>query len=277
MAVARPCAERSRAVRSRLRFIQALSGVAIVGVSIVSSAAAAASPDSWCAADLGGSWNGQDGVCSAPVRSERNATVGISASSPPELQADPTAGPVINAYLKSLVDGWRNTARQAARDGTYTVDYRLYSYRGMKSVVFHEFWQTLGMTPNDAYRTFTFDLARGEQLTLANLFKPGVDPVAALPSLVRPYLTAALDQASPQHDPGSYPFTTERWEPQPDGSGYSGSYRAFAISDDELILYMPDAPMAHENPFPRDRFVWSMDGGAVVVRVPLAALAPGLR
>lgn len=55
--------------------------------------------------------------------------------------------------------------------------------------------------------------------------------------------------------------------------GILGQYRAFAVTPDELILYLPDVPMTHETPWPRDRFVWSMDGGTVIVRVPLSALS----
>jgi len=35
--------------------------------------------------------------------------------------------------------------------------------------------------------------------------------------------------------------------------------------------------MPRENPSPRDRFVWSMDGGTVTIQVPLTALAGSLR
>jgi len=49
------------------------------------------------------------------------------------------------------------------------------------------------------------------------------------------------------------------------------------LTADELILYLPDAPIVHENPTPRDRLVWSMDGGAVTVRIPLSALGSALR
>ena len=49
------------------------------------------------------------------------------------------------------------------------------------------------------------------------------------------------------------------------------------MSTSELILRLPDAPVAHEYPIPRDRFVWSIDGDIVTVRVPLAALAASLR
>jgi len=260
----------------RTRGVRGLCGVCAVAViAIASTATAEASVETWCADELGGAWNGQN--CSTSVLSPRNATMSISANVPPDLQENPTAGPVVRGYVKNLVDGWRNTGANMVRDSTYSVDYQMYSHGSVKSVVFHEFWQTIGAPPNDAYRTFTFDVARGRRLELADLFNPGVDPLTALPPLVRPYLSASLDAAAPPHDPGTYPFTPQEWEPMPDGSGFSGDYRAFAISDSELILYMPGAPMSHENPFPRDRFVWSMDGGTVVVHVPLAALASILR
>lgn len=92
-----------------------------------------------------------------------------------------------------------------------------------------------------------------------------------------PYLLPALDAAQPPYDPGTYPFTPDNFQPQHDGSGYSGGCRAFAMTADALVLYLPDTPMTHETPWPADRFVWSMDGGTVQVRVPLAALAGILR
>jgi hypothetical protein len=75
----------------------------------------------------------------------------------------------------------------------------------------------------------------------------------------------------------TYPFTIDKFEPQRDGPGYTENYRAFALTADELVLYLPGAPMAHENPWPQDRLVWSMDGGAVEVRIPLSALSAILR
>lgn len=201
----------------------------------------------------------------------------ITVQLPDHLITNPAAEQTITTYLRPLVDGWRRTGATMVRDSDYHVDNQQFTHNGLTSVVFHEFWQTFGSPPNDAYRTFTFDLAQNRQLKLADLFRPGVDPLIALPPLVRPYLTPALDQAAPPHDPGTHPFTTDKFEPQPDGSGYAANYRAFALTADELILYLPDAPIDHERPFPRDRFVWSMDGGAVIVHVPLTALTPILR
>ncbi|MET0703181.1 MAG: RsiV family protein [Mycobacterium sp.] len=256
-----------------IRYARALSGLALVA-SVVIAPAATAAPDASCTAILGGDWADENGTCSTTVGSVRAATMNMSAQLPRELLDHPTAGQVLKSYLGPLTEGWRKTGESMVRDSDYRVDYQSFSHDALTSIVFHEFWQAIGTTPNDAYRTFTFDLAEGRQLQLDDLVKPGVDPLIALPPLVRPYLSLALNQARPPHDPGTYPFTPQEWEPQPDGSGYSGNYRSFAITPDELILYMPDVPMAHEDPWPRDRFVWSMDGGTVIVRVPLSALEP---
>ena len=83
--------------------------------------------------------------------------------------------------------------------------------------------------------------------------------------------------AQPPHAPETYPFTAQEWQPGPDGPGYSGDYRGFGLAQDALVLYMPDEPLQRENPSPQDRLVWSMDGGTVILRIPLAALAGALR
>jgi hypothetical protein len=233
---------------------------------------AVAAPDDMCTTALGGEWTRGDEVCRGALTSERSATMNVSVRLPDDLLTNPTAGPVIGPYLSDLVGSWRQTGKSMPRDSEYSVDYQRLSRGSLISMVFDERWQTVGAPPNRAYRTFTFDLANGRQLQLADLFRQGVDLPTELPPLVRPFLIPALDQAPPAHDPGTYPFTAQEWEPQADGSGYSGNYRAFALTDSELILYLPDAPMKHETPWPRDRFVWSMDGGTVTVRVPLTAL-----
>jgi hypothetical protein len=236
-----------------------------------------AAADTSCGAVLGGNWDEHDGACVTQLTSQRQAIMTMTIGYPRELIDDPTAGPPLRAYLRNRVDDWRTTGATMVRANEASVDSTVYSHGPVRSVVFHEYWWTVGNLQNNAFHTYTFDLGSGRRLQLADLVTPGVDPLAALPALVRPFLTPVLDSAQPPHDPGTYPFTPEKFEPQPDGSGYSGNYRAFALSGDELILYLPDAQMAHENPWPQDRFVWSMDGGTVEVHVPLSALTTILR
>lgn len=60
---------------------------------------------------------------------------------------------------------------------------------------------------------------------------------------------------------------------------YSGGYKAWALTPDELILYMPDYPVGRDSPvdFTPGRMQWSMDGGTVQAHIPLSALAPVLQ
>jgi hypothetical protein len=235
--------------------------------------ASPATADTSCGAVLGGAWDDHDGSCATQLTSQRQAIMTMTVGYPRELVDDPTAGPALRDYLRNRVDSWRTTAVTMVRANEASVDSKTYSHGPVTSVVFHEYWWSVGNMQNNAYHTYSFDLESGRRLQLADL----VTSLTALSPLVRPYLDPVLDAAQPPHDPGTYPFTPDKFEPQPDGSGYSSNYQAFAVTGDELVLYMPDAPMQHENPWPQDRFVWSMDGGTVEVHVPLSALTSVLR
>jgi hypothetical protein len=97
-----------------------------------------------------------------------------------------------------------------------------------------------------------------------------------IPPLAQPFIETALNQAPPPHDPGSYPFVVDRWTPD---KVYSGAYKAWALTPDELILYMPDYPVGHDEPinFSPGLPQWYMDGGTVQAHIPLSALGSVLR
>ncbi|MGB3483251.1 MAG: mannan-binding protein [Mycobacterium sp.] len=257
--------------------IRAAAALALAGLAITASAVsegATAHASNPCTDALGGGWNYSDGVCTSAVTSIREAILTLSVALPPDVAADP----VVRDYLRSRTDSWRTTGASIIRASDFSIDIQSSSHGPLRSIVVHEVQHTVGdYASNNSYQTFTFDLATKSRLQLANLFKPGVDPLTAIPPLARPYLIDALDRAQPPHDPGTYPFTPDKFEPQPDGSGYADNYRAFAVTDTDLVLYLPGWPMRHENPFPQDRLQWSMDGGTVVERVPLAVLSPIMR
>jgi hypothetical protein len=143
------------------------------------------------------------------------------------------------------------------------------------SVAFHEDYHADGPAFNNAYRTFTFDMTGGRRLQLADITKPGLDPLTAIPPLAEPSIQDALDHAAWQHNPGTYPFTLDRWTPD---KVFSGGYKAWALTPDELILYMPDYPVGHDSPIQYGQSEqWSMDGGAVEPHIPLSALSSVLR
>lgn len=248
---------------------------ALVVAPLVAAPRAGGTVDQFCA-ELQADWDGQH--CATVVTSPRQAERVISIDLPAALLDDPTAGPVIRDFYRQLMDGWRRSGAESLRDTRAYADYELHTGPGpVQSLVVHEVLEPHGMQPNNAFRTFVFDLDRGTRLTLPDVFKPDVDPMAAIPSVGAPALTAALDNAAPPHSPNTYPFTITEFTPGPNGPGYSGNYRAFALTPEHLVLFMPGTPLLREDPQPPDRLVWSMDGGAVIARIPLPSLADVLR
>ena len=226
--------------------------------------------------ELGANWDGT--ACTTSVHSVRQADMNISLQLPAELMDNPVAGPLLRAYHHKLIEAWRKTGAAMIRDSVATTDYQLTPGPGaIQSLVIHELFQPAGTQANNAYRPFIFDMSKGRRIGLADLFKAGVDPLAAIAPAARELLPAALDAAPPPHVAGSYPFTVDQWEPGAKYGGYSGNYRGFGLTPDSLVLYLPDAPTAHQDDIERNRFVWSMDGGAVIIHVPLRSLAASLR
>jgi hypothetical protein len=247
--------------------------VAAILAATVAAPMAAASALSFCD-DLGGQWDGQ--YCHTSVRSERNAVRDIKVAIPAEVVDDPVAGPVVRQYLTTLVDNWRRVGTSMAADSFGEANYEILRRGNTVSAVFRETYHADGPDFNNAYRTFTFDTSAGRQLQLSDLTRPGVDPLTAIPPLAQPFVEQALDQAPPAHQPGTYPFVVDRWTPD---KVYSGAYKAWALTGDELVIYMPDYPVARDTPidFTPGVMKWAMDGGTVKARIPLAALSSVLR
>lgn len=245
--------------------------VLAVTATLPSAVLAHASAPSFCG-ELGGDWDGQ--YCHTTVTSERNAVRDIKVALPAELIDDPIAGTVVRDYLRTLVNNWRTANAHMAADSYGEENYQVFRHGNLLSAVFHEDYHADGPQPNNAYRTFTFDMASGKRVQLADLTTS--NPLTAIPPLAQPFIQTALDQAPPPHDPGTYPFLVDRWTPD---KVYSGAYKAWALTPDELILYMPDYPVAHDEPinFSPGLPQWFMDGGAVQAHIPLSALGSVLR
>ena len=253
--------------------IAGFAGVVIaVAASVATAPAASASVVSFCD-QIGGQWNGQ--YCHATVVSERKGVREINIAIPPEI--DSAIGGAISVYLSTLMNNWRNAAAQMYQNSWGDANFETFQHGDIRTVVFHETYNSEstarldGPAINDAYRTFSFEVSSGRQLQLSDV----VDP-AAIPALGAPFIQAALDAALPPHQPNTYPFIAERWTPD---KVYSGGYKAWALTPDELILYMPDYPVARDSPidFTPGSYLWSMSGGTVQPRIPLSALAPALQ
>lgn len=248
-----------------------VAGALAVAVTITTAPGSGASAPSFCSG-LGGQWDGH--YCSTDVHSERLATRYIRMAVPGDLVDHPTAGPPVRDYLSKLFDNWRTKGAAMVQDSFGNENYEIFQHGNALTVVFHEDYHGDGPYINNAYRTFTFDMAGGRQLQLADITKPGVDPLSTIPQLGEPYIVEALDRAFWEHRPGEYPFTPDRWTPD---KVYSGGYRSWALTPDELILYLPDYPVSHDSPVQYNQWQWYMDGGNVQPRIPLAALSPILR
>ena len=251
---------------------RAVSAVSAVVVALVTASGASASAPAFCA-ELGGQWDGQN--CRSSVTSERQATREITMAIPGDLIDNPASSPAIRPYLRDLFNNWRSKGAAMVQDSWGTEDYQVFGHGSALSVVFHETYHAAGTELMNAYRTFTFDMATGTPLQLSDITQPGVDPLVAIPPLAAPVIQAALDRAPPPHNPGTYPFTLDRWTPD---QVFSGGYKAWALTPDELIIYMPDYPVAHDSPIQYDQLTqWSMNGGVVQAHIPLAVLSPVLR
>ncbi len=193
---------------------------------------AGASATSFCG-DLGGNWDGQ--YCHASATSERNAVRDIKVAVPDDLVDNPTTGPVIRDYLRTLVNNWKNANSRMAADSYGEENFEVFRHATCSARCFTRTNHADGPQPNNAYRTFTFDMASSRRVQLSDLTTS--NPLIAIPPLAQPFLETALNQAPPPHDPGSYPFRADRWTPE---KVYSGAYKAWALTPDELILYMPD-------------------------------------
>lgn len=251
--------------------IRLAATVAVAAGTVVAAPAAAASAPSFCEG-LGGAWDGH--YCTTEVPSPRKATRYVKMAVPGDLVDHPVAGPPIRDYLTKLFTNWRNKGAAMVVDSWGNENYEIFQHGDALSVVFHEDYHANGPWVSNAYRTFTFDMAQGRQLQLSDITRDGVDPLATIPQLGAPYIVEALDRAFWEHQPGSYPFVPERWTPD---KPYSGGYRAWALTPTELILYLPDYPVAVDAPIPYDQKQWSMDGGNVQPHIPLSALASILR
>ena len=260
-------------MRTTMRIAGLAGAVIATAASVVAAPSAAASAASFCD-QVGGQWNGQ--YCHASVLSDRKAVRDINIAVPAEID-NPVIGGAINGYLTSLMNNWRNAATQMHQNSRGDANFEVFHRGNIHTVVFHETYDSEstgrfeGAAIQSAYRTFAFDSAAGRQIQLSDV----VD-INAIPTLGAPFIQAALDQAPPAHEPNTYPFIPERWTPD---KVFSGGYKAWALTPNELILYMPDYPVARDTPvdFTPSKYIWSMTGGTVQPRIPLSALAPALR
>jgi hypothetical protein len=221
-----------------------------------SSSAVPPAPDRLCA-DMGGAWDAAARRCRVSKDGAGGVHTEARAVYPVDLIANPTAGPVLGSFVRKFLTDYGQL--DAYGSGDATLSYAMVSHNAStKTVIFHADWYFKSMPhPVAEITTFTFDLAAGRQLQLADLFCPGVDPLKAVPPIARPLVQQALI--------GS-PFSVERFEPdQPDGE-LADNYQSWALDVDDLVLYMPAA-----------RGPGGVPPAFIAPRIPLAKFAGILR
>jgi hypothetical protein len=254
--------------------MRGLAGVVVAAAATVLTAPfAGASAVSLCD-QMGGQWNGQ--YCHASVPSDEKAVREINIAIPAEAD-NPVIGGAISNYLITLMNNWRTAGKNMYQNSRGDANFEVFHHGNIHTVVFHETYDNEstgrfeGAAIQSGYRTFAFDSASGRQVQLADIIDPG--QVARLGA---PFIQAALDEPRGwPHEPGQYPFTLDRWTPD---KVYSGGYKAWALTPDELILYMPDYPVARDSgiDFTPGRYIWAFTGGDVQPHIPLSALGPAL-
>ena len=142
------------------------TSVLVAAATVPNAATAPASAPSFCG-ELGGDWDGQ--YCHTSVTSERNAVRDIKVAVPGDLVDNPTTGPVVRDYLRTLVNNWKTANAHMAADSFGEENYQIFQHGNLLSAVFHEDYHADGPKPNNAYRTFTFDMASGRRLQFSDL------------------------------------------------------------------------------------------------------------
>ncbi|MUL84734.1 MULTISPECIES: hypothetical protein [unclassified Mycolicibacterium] len=178
-----------------------------------------------------GAWDQDRQVCTVTGTNAHYITVTVTAQYPDDLIDNPARGFTIKKFLGDYFAAFAHPDDQLVRDGSAQLAYTRFEHApNTTSVVFTNSWYLGGAHPNDEITTFTFDLEHGKALQLADLFCGGVDPLVALPALIRPYVQQAVDDRIP----------IAKYEPGPD-SWYADDYRAWYLDGPDLVLLMPSA------------------------------------
>lgn len=115
-------------------------------------------------------------------------------------EADQEAVSRMRTYVEDAITRLERSSTEyqdpLGRDYELGIDYVRYVAPATVSYVFTAHEDTLGAHPNTYFRTFTFDLANGEQLALGNLFTPGSAYLEELSQATRDILAARIGEFS---------------------------------------------------------------------------------
>ncbi|SKG13733.1 DUF3298 domain-containing protein [Mycobacteroides abscessus] len=221
--------------------------------------------------EMRGAWDESAATCTLISRNGKGADMTAIAKYSPELLDDPVMGPALTDNVRKFLRQFSSLDEGYVRSSEATLDYVRYERTPTDKSVLFKYYTFFGGAahPNTALATFTFDIPRGRQLQLADLFCGGTDPDKVLPPYVRPYLQKKIDELNANRPAGNSPLTVDEFEPLPLGSEHShtyvDSYDAWVLDGDSLLLFLPSVRLG------------PVGAGLFEVRVPLSTLRPVLR
>ena len=181
----------------------------------------------------GGAWDAATGRCTM------HAGVEIDINYPLDLADGGLMESTIDAYLLDLRTGFLSDfgdyglVDSAGQPWTLNVDDETFAFSPeVLSLKFTVATYTGGAHGNVVFKTFVFDLAENRVLALADLFQPGVDPLATIAPLVH---DLALAQMSDMSDPNWIATGTA---PLPE------NYQSFVLTSDALVFFFPPYQLA---------------------------------
>jgi hypothetical protein len=181
----------------------------------------------------GGAWDANAGRCTL------HAGVEVNINYPLDLADGGVMEQNIDAYLEILrFDFLRDFADfglvdSAGNPWSLNVDYETFNHSpDVLSLKFTIAEYTGGAHGNLVFETFIFDLAENRVLELADLFQPGVDPLATIAPLVH---DLALAEMTDMSDPDWIATGTA---PLPE------NYQSFALTADALVFFFPPYQLA---------------------------------
>lgn len=118
------------------------------------------------------------------------------------------------------------------RKESITIAYEEIMGENTVSYVYTLFVDTLGAHPNTFYRTFTFDLATGSELSITSLFVPRSDYLRRLSAISQFELAKSLGEFA------DIEYIAQGTGPEP------LNYQSFAVKGNELVLLFPPYQVA---------------------------------
>jgi hypothetical protein len=184
--------------------------------------------------EKGGTWNAEDTTCNIQHQIEMDVSYPITLAQYPIVEQ--TVDAFIAETRSQFLAGVTAPEMFAfPSTGGFFLSISFDEYRfsdTVISLVFTVADYTGGAHPNSWYRTFTFDLAQGREITLGDLFIEGSNPLAVISPIVQQDLLTRIGE-----------MTDPTWIEQ--GTGENPvNYQNFAITPDALIFFFPPYQVA---------------------------------